>query len=159
MPPNRKESFDGKLQQPGSQYYGTLSVENLNGEGEKRAVVDMTHAYPRGAVKRLVRTFILDANANRLALDDVYTFSSKPKSIQEAFITFAKVVVSRDGLSVQIGPKTKGVVLSAVETLGKFSVRRLVEESKEGRAGHIITRITFVPKRLETEMRLRFEIG
>ena len=151
--------INGQLQQPGRQYYGTLSAENLNGEGEKRAVIDMTHAYPKGTVKQLVRTFTLDVDANRLALEDAYTFSRKPKSIEEAFITFQKAIVASDGQSVQIGAKAKGVILSAVDTPGTFSAARLVAASKEGRTGDVITRITFAPETLEKDMGVRFEIA
>jgi hypothetical protein len=151
--------IDGKLQQPGSQYYGTLETENLNGEGQKGARIDMTHAYPKGAVKRLVRTFTLDTDANRLTLEDAYAFARAPRSLEEAFVTFEKVMISRNGRSATIGPKGNQVRLSAVDTPGRFRVRRLVEESKEGRADEVITRITFVPRKLGTEMRLRFEIA
>ncbi len=149
--------INGAEQKAGGQYYGTLEVENLNGVGEKRAVIDMTRAYPRGRVKKLIRTFRLDAN--RLALEDAYTFSRKPKFLEEAFITFEKATVARNGRSVQIGSRPKGLVLSAVDTPGRFSAERLVEESKDGRTDDVITRITFVPGRLEKEMCLRFEVG
>jgi hypothetical protein len=132
-------------------------VENLNGAGKKRATVDMTRAYPKGAVKRLVRTFTLNARANRLTLEDAYTFSRAPRSLEEAFITFEKVEVAPNGRSVRIGPR--GIRLSAVETPGRFRFRRLVEESKEGRADEVITRITFTPRKLGKEMRLRFEVA
>ncbi|MGA1196185.1 MAG: hypothetical protein ACO36I_06765, partial [Candidatus Latescibacterota bacterium] len=38
--------INGKLQQPGEKYYGTLSVAHLNGNDIKTAEIDMTHAYP-----------------------------------------------------------------------------------------------------------------
>jgi len=149
----------GKQQQAGSRYYGTLEVENLNGERRKRAMIDMTRAYPRGTVKRLTRTFTLNARANRLTLEDAYTFSRAPRSLEEAFITFEQVEVARNGRSVRIGPSGSRVRLSCVETPGRFRFRRLVEESKEGRADEVITRITFAPRKLQKEMRLRFEIA
>ena len=150
--------INGNLQSPGGKFFGALSVENLNGEGEKRAVIDMTHAYPAGTVKELVRTFVLNADANRLRLEDAYVFSRAPKSVEEAFITFEKATVAKDGQSVQIGAKTSGLRLTA-NMPGKFSVARLVEESKEGRSDQVITRISFVPKKLEKEMALVFEMG
>ena len=150
--------INDRHQEPGSQYYGTLAVENANGTGEKRAVIDMTHAYPLGTVKKLVRTFTLDADANRLALEDAYTFARRPRSLEEAFITFERARVAKDGRSVQIGPRRGGLLLREVDTPGKFDAARLVEESKEGRSGQVITRITFVPEKLDREMRLRFEM-
>jgi hypothetical protein len=148
--------INGTQQPAGQQYHGTLQVENLNVKGQKKAVIDMTHAYPEGTVKRLVRTFILDAEASRLTLEDAYAFDQAPRSLEEAFITFEEVKLSRGGKSVQIGPKDNRLTLSAPDTAGKFSIKRLVEESKEGSTGEVITRISFVPRKLEKEMRLRF---
>ena len=65
----------------------------------------MTRAYPEGTVKKLVWTFILDTNTNQLMLEDTYTFSQTPKSLEESFITYEKVTITRNGQSVQIGPK------------------------------------------------------
>lgn len=158
--------INGILQQPGSQYYGRLETENLNQGGQKRAIIDMTQAYPQGTVKQLIRSFTLDADANRLILEDTYTFNTTPSSLEEAFITFEEVSVSQDGRSVLIGsdPKSQGshtsssLRLSAVDTSGQFYVKRLVEESKEGRAEAVIARVTFVPETLGPQIRLRFEI-
>ena len=150
--------INGKLQRAGRRYYGTLSVENLNGDGEKRAVLDMAHAYPRGTVKELTRTFILDAARNRLVMEDRYEFSRKPTSLQEAFITFERVTVGKDRHSVQIGPGRGGLRLRAADALGTFDVVTLVEESREGRTGEVIKRITFAPARLARSMCLRFEM-
>jgi len=151
--------IDGMLQQPGSEYYGALEVENLNEEGQKRAVIDMTHAYLKGTVKRLTRTFTLDADANRLTMEDAYTFDHAPNTLEEAFITFEPATISQDGRSVQIGPADDSLRLSAVDAPGQFHVKQLVEESKEGRADEVITRITFVPETLGVQMRLQFEIA
>ena len=151
--------INGMLQLPGSQYYGTLKIENLYGEGQKQATIDMSHAYPEGTVKQLIRTFTLDARANRLTLVDNYTFNQTPRALEEAFITFDDVSISRNGQSVQIGSRGNTVRLSAVDTPGRFSVRKLLEESKEGPTEEVIARITFVPEILEREMSLQFEIA
>ena len=58
-----------------------------------------------------------------------------------------------------IGPKEGGITLTAIDTPGRFTFSRLVEESKEGRTGEVITRIIFVPDRLEKQMSLQFGIG
>jgi len=85
--------IDGKQQSPSSQYYGTLEVENLNGIGNKKAIIDMTHAYPVDTVKSLIRKFTLDSDANRLTLEDTYKFDETPRSLEEAFITFLDVEI------------------------------------------------------------------
>jgi len=151
--------INGIQQSPGSQYYGTLQVENLNGKGPKKAIIDMTHAYPEDTVKQLVRTFTLNSDANQLTLEDTYKFDEAPCSLEEAFITFEEVEISQDGQSVLIGTSENNIQLSAVDTQGRFSVKKLVEESKEGRTDQVINRITFVPENLDVEMRLSFKIG
>jgi hypothetical protein len=148
--------INGRGQSEGSTHLGRISVENLNGQGEKRAVIDLTRAYPRGTVKNLVRTFLL--GANRLLMEDTYTFTRSPSSVEEAFITLETATVARNGRSVQIGPKTKGLLLSALESSGRFRVERLVEASKESRGDQIITRISFKPEKLGKEMCLKFEM-
>jgi len=151
--------IDGKQQRAGARYYGTLEIENLNEHSEKKAVIDMTRAYPRGTVKRLVRTLKLDWGKNRLNLADVYEFASPPESLEEAFITFESVTVARNGKSVQIGPRRNGLTLTVVGAPGRFRAKRLVEESKDGRTEDVITRVTFTPAKLRKEMELKFEIG
>lgn len=146
---------NGHLQQPGASYSGTIRVEGLNRKGEKRAIVEMAGAYPKGAVKTLTRTFVLDSEANRLSLEDEYTFARKPRSVEEAFITFENVTVAKGGKSVQIGPKRKGITLSAAQP-GRFRVAAQEEASREGRTGQIIQRITFEPRTLAREMTLSF---
>ncbi len=149
--------IDGVMQQAGSEYFGTLAVENLNGEGTKRAVIDMTHAYPKGTVQRLIRTFEFDATRNTLVLEDAYEFRKTPQLLEEAFITFERVRVSNG--SVQIGAKTSGLTLVAESCAGRFDAVRMVEESKEGRTDDVITRIRFTPDTLARRMTLRFRIA
>ena len=147
-------------QATGSQHYGTLATENLNGDGPKTARIDMTHAYPQGTVQSLARTFALDPDTHQISLKDDYVFDEPPSALEEAFITFEKqVLVAEDGLSVSIGPVESLLHLTAVDTPGQFHVTRMEEESKEGRTDQVITRITFVPETLVKTMCLRFEIG
>lgn len=149
--------INGKLQQPGGRYYGTLSVENLNGDGIKVAKIDMTHAYPKGTIKQLVRKFVFDTDANVFTLEDHYTFARKPNALVEGFITFEPVKIV--GKKVQIGSKTGGLMLEAVDSEGKFEVKKMTEESKEGRTDQVVTRITFIPEKLANEMVLKFFIA
>ena len=151
--------IDGVQQAEGAQFRGVLTVENLNGAGRKRAVIDMAQAYPKGTVTKLVRTLVLDGDTNMLTLEDIYEFAGTPKSLEEAFITFENVTVARSRQSVRIGPKRDGIRVSAMDTPGTFRADLLTEESKEGRTGHAITRIVFEPKSLRRDMCLRFEIG
>ncbi|MDA0710966.1 MAG: heparinase II/III family protein [bacterium] len=149
--------INGKLQQPGSRYFGTLTVENLNGKGTKIAEVNMTKAYPAGTVKSLIRRFLFDSDKNCLTLEDHYTFAKAPRALIEGFVTLESVSVK--GNKVQIGSKSSGLTLQAVGCDGKFEAVKLVEESKEGRSDQVVTRIAFVPSKLAKEMILKFSIA
>ena len=117
----------------------------------------MTRAYPKGTVKKLLRTFALDLETNQVTITDHYSFDRKPRKLEEAFITFEDVAVGSGGRSVQIGSKSKGITLTTA-TKGKFSVVTLTEESKEGRADEPIRRITFVPAALDRNMEISFTV-
>ncbi|MFT5368203.1 MAG: hypothetical protein ACI8V2_003166 [Candidatus Latescibacterota bacterium] len=149
--------INGKLQQPGGQYFGTLSVENLNGDGLKVAEINMTDAYPKGTVKQLVRRFVFDPKTNAFTLEDRYVFSREPRSIVEGFVTFESVKVM--GQKVQIGSPKSGLTLTAIDCEGKFQVEKLIEESKEGRSDQVVTRISFVASELSKEMVLKILIA
>ncbi len=148
---------NGQLQQPGARFRGKIKVVGLNTPGPKSAVVDMTRGYSKGTVESLTREFILDPDANRLKITDSYRFARKPRSIEEVFITFEQVTVSKGGRSVQIGPGYKGVQITA-KAKGRFSVKSLIEESKEGRSDQTIQRISFTPTDRAREMTLTFVI-
>ena len=147
----------GHEQPAGGAYYGTLAVEGLNGTGTKTATIDMTHAYGEPTLEGLIRRFDL-APDGTLALTDTYAFSRKPRSLEEAFITYEPVRVARGARSVVIGKGRRAVTLTA-EAPGRFAAERLVEESKEGRADAVVTRITFVPAKLDRQMALAFTIA
>jgi hypothetical protein len=150
--------INGRQQEAGAEFFGTLKVENLNGEGTKTAAIDMSHAYPKGTVKSLLRTVELDSSSNRLTLEDAYAFSRKPRSIEEAFITFENARIIAKGREVRLGTKANGLTVRA-KAEGTFSVHRMEEESKEGRGGEVVTRIVFTPSKLDKEMVLAFEVG
>jgi hypothetical protein len=150
--------IDGRLQAFGAEYRGTIRAENLNGRGTKVAVIDMTHAYPRGTVRQLVRRFVFDSDANRLVLEDRFVFGAKPAAVEEAFVTFEKATLVAGGKRVRIGPPGQGLVLSCPGQPGRFQVKRLKEASKEGRTGAVLSRIGFVPSARAREMVLRFEM-
>lgn len=150
--------INGREQQAGLKYFGRLSVEGLNEPGIKRARIDMSHAYPRGTVKKLVRTLELDSNKNVLTIEDAYKFSKKPKSLEEAFVTFEKAVVIKKGKAVRIGPARGGVTLSAGQP-GRFRITVAKEKAEHTKPGAPdLQRIAFVPSKLSTEFALRFAV-
>ena len=75
----------------------------------------------------------------------------------EGFITFEPVKTLKD--KVQIGTKSAGLILQAVDCAGKFEVEKMIEASEEGRTDQIVTRITFVPSTLTKEMVVKFFIA
>ncbi len=149
--------INGQEQEAGTDHFGTLSWDNLHGKGDKSAMIDMTRAYPRGTVSKLVRTLNINYAANALLLEDQYHFTKEPASVEEAFVTFEKAVVLKKGQAVRIGPVGKGVLMTT-ELAGQFSVTVLTEESKAGQSKRSVVRISFTPKKLSRAMTLRFRI-
>lgn len=147
---------NAKEQGTGGRYRGTLSVEGLGGQGEKRAVIDMTRAYPEPSLKKLVRELVLRPDGS-LMISDEYEFARAPKVLKEAFVTYEPASPAKGGRAVRIGRRGGQVTLSAAAP-GRFKVDRLVEESKEGRSDEVLTRIAFRPARLAKVMRLAFEV-
>ncbi|HUT33769.1 MAG TPA: heparinase II/III family protein [Planctomycetota bacterium] len=149
--------INGKEQPPGAQHHGTLAVEGLNGSGTKCATIDATHAYDEKTLQRLVRRFTLAADGG-LELRDDYAFSRTPRSIEEAFITFEPVRIARGGRAAVVGKGRRSLTIASAGAPGRFAAERLVEESKEGREHAVVTRIAFVPARLDRQMTLTFRI-
>lgn len=149
--------INGRQQAVGAEHRGTLHVENSTEAPDKRAAIDMTRAYPRGTVRSLVRTFVLDVARHALTLEDRFVFPRKPRALEEAFVTYEAVQATPK--SVRIGPKTRGgVILTCPGGNGVFSAEHLVEESRLGKDGRVLTRIRYTPKTLRREMTLRFRI-
>ncbi|MBN1672760.1 MAG: heparinase II/III family protein [Kiritimatiellae bacterium] len=150
--------INGKEQQAGPAYYGTLAVRGLNAGPEKAARIDMTHAYDEPTLKSLVRECRLSGQG-LLTITDTYAFSRKPRALEEAFITFEPARVSPDRRTVTIGKGRQAIRLRNRANPGRFEAERLVEESKEGPRDEVVTRIRFVPARLAAKMTLVFEAG
>lgn len=150
--------INGREQKAGKQYRATVTAEGLDGDGLKRAVLDMSRAYPRGTVKQFIRTFELNAADNGLTIEDAYQFKTAPESVEEAFVTFEKAALIRKGKAVRIGPARGGVILTAQQP-GRFRVETVIEKPEHTKAGTPdLQRITFVPRDLSTEFALRFSI-
>jgi len=150
--------INGREQKQGPQYRGELSVEGLNQPGTKRAIIDMTHAYPRGTVRRLVRTLVLDHRANALTIEDAYCFSKTPCDLEEAFVTFEEAVLAKGGRAVRIGPARGGATLAAGQP-GRFRVETLAAESEDSLpGGPSLRRISFVPRKLSKDVVLSFTL-
>jgi hypothetical protein len=148
---------NGKGQSPGAEHVGFMQVHGLGSRGEKRVTIDMTRAYDEPTLRALKRELVL-LPEGALRLTDAFQFSRKPRALREAFITYERATVIRGGRGVRIGSGRKKTVLHAGAEPGRFRVERLVEESKGGRGQGIITRISFVPKRLDREMTVDFTI-
>jgi hypothetical protein len=150
--------INGREQKSGAWHCGTLTVESLNSAGTKLARIDMTRAYPRGTVRSLVRTLELDHKSNTLNIEDAYTFSKKPRTIEESFVTFEKAKRIKNGRAVQVGPVRGGAILTAAQP-GKFQVKSLRKESEDAKpGGTTLMRITFVPDRYANSLVLRFHL-
>ena len=149
--------INGREQKAGSQFFGTITVNGLDGPHMKTATIDMTHAYDDKTLASLVRHFAIAPDGS-IGLADTYLFRREPRAVEEAFITFEPARVARDGRSVAIGKGKQKLTLASKGTEGTFAAQRLVEESKEGRADRVVTRITFAPATLEKQITLAFTI-
>ncbi len=148
---------NGKQQVAGATHRGTLRVDSSGNSGEKRVTIDMTRAYPRGTIRSLVRTFILDTRRHALTLEDRFCFSRQPRALEEGFVTYETVRATPE--SVRIGPRTRGgILLTCPDGNGVFSAERMVKESRWGKDGRILTRIRYIPNTRQREMTLRFHI-
>ena len=150
--------INGTEQQAGSQYYATLEAEGLGTRGPKAATLDLSQAYPDKTLERFIRRFDL-AEDGSLALTDRFAFTRKPRALEEAFITFEPVRITRGGRSAVIGTRPNAVTLRSTGDPGTFAAERLVEESKEGRSDGVVTRITFTPATLARELTLAFTVS
>ncbi len=149
--------INGQEQPAGGQFRGTLAVEGLNQAGEKRATVDMSHAYGDNRLERLLRRFTL-APDGTVELRDEYAFSRVPRSVEEAFITFEPVRIVRGGRAAVVGKGRQALTLTSAGAAGRFAAERLAEESEDGREDAVVTRITFAPARRAREMTLGFRL-
>jgi hypothetical protein len=147
--------INGTQQRAGAEHCGTLQAHNLNSSAPRKAVIDMTRAYPRGTVRSLVRTLTLDGR--RLTVEDAYQFARKPRALEEAFVTLQRARVLPGGKGVRIGP-VKGGVRIAVACPGRWSVGEIAGSAADSHLGKPIVRIVFRPARLVREMTLSFEI-
>jgi len=139
-------------------YRGTLRVDGAGGRGTKRAVAEMAGAYDDKTLKRLTRELVLAPDGTLTVTDD-YEFARAPRSVEEAFVTFQRARLGRSARSVLIGQGRGAVRLAACGAPGRFAVERLIEESREGPTGEVLSRITFTPRRLHKTMRLAFEFS
>jgi len=102
--------IDGKYQKAG-QEYGAKILNVVNTEDKAVFELDIAGAYEHEHLKALVRTLTFErASAVRLLLTDFYTFTQKPGSIVERFITKYKPEIEMDG-TVLIKGKHGGVRL------------------------------------------------
>jgi len=146
----------GRLQAPGGQFGGTLSVEES--DGTKAVRIELAGAYDVDSLRRLDRVVELPAGGETLRLTDTFAFTGPPLTIEEGFVTTQPVEVAADGGSVTIHPDgAPAATLVAEGCEGRFALKEFTEESEaENRAGEIVRRITFTPAGLAEEVTLRF---
>ncbi|MCC7205074.1 MAG: heparinase II/III family protein, partial [Phycisphaeraceae bacterium] len=151
--------INGHEQPPGEQYHGTLTTQGLNSGGDRTAVIDMTHAYADRTLKLLERKFVFSPQGV-LRLTDTFEFSRKPRSIEDAFVTFQPVTVARSGRAVRIGKGKKSVRMTVMPGVaGRFVVQPMDQFIHEDRWGRVLNRIVFKPARPKLRTALTFEIG
>jgi len=152
--------IEGSEQAFGGEYNATIQLhaddDAIKAHGGKHVVIDMSQAYPVKSLKSMIRTFTLDSRGG-LTIEDDYTFTRKPKSLEEGFVTLHDAKVERGGRSVTIGQGRKSLTLSAdAGTKGKFRIDDLTAAIEDGRDGKVVRRIVFVPTSCDKTMTLRF---
>ncbi len=149
--------IDGRPQQPGQEFGGSLEAEGLNGPGDKTIRIEMAGAYDVPALKRLTRLVTLSHGGRQVRIADAFAFAGEPPAIEEAFLTACPAEVCDNGVGVTIRSEADGAVrLGCERTTGKFRVEELTEESAESAAGEQLRRITFTPEALNAHMTLSF---
>ncbi len=153
--------IDGRRQAPGREHAGALTVEGLDGDGDKRLVIELGGAYDAPALRRLTRTIELAGDGSRVRLADAFAFDGEPPTVEEAFLTAHPAEADADGSRVVIRPEGgPEAVLSAEETPGAFTVVELTEESRqESSRAELLRRIAFAPSRPAATMTLAFRIA
>lgn len=146
---------NGYEQAAGNQYAGTMAVAGLNGSAEKTVTIDLSRAYPDPSLRRFVRTLHLSP-AGELRVIDEFAFDAKPAEIEEAFVTFEPVTFSENGF-VTIGQGRNRLHLT-VSVKGTFSLEEIPADRHEGRDPRTLRRVTFVPDRLYSAMRIEFQL-
>ncbi len=144
---------NGNEQAAGKDYCGSIEEVAALPDGGWTVSMEISRAYPDETLKSLKRTFVLQEKGD-LELKDQFTFASKPRTVEENFVTFESVQVSSDGRKVRIGRAEQ--YLSLISTCnGVFSARRLDDESKAcGREP--LWRISFKPTELSTDFAITF---
>ncbi|MFO7870208.1 MAG: heparinase II/III family protein [Kiritimatiellia bacterium] len=149
---------NGHEQKAGKRYRGFLRATGLNEKGAKTVTADIGKAYPDKTLRRLRREFTLEPDGE-LNLCDSFSFTRKPHSVEEGFATYESARVRRKGAEIVIGTGRKAVVLSSVETPGKFKVRKWGPEAETWTTDRRLWRITFSPDKLAQDMELRFKVN
>lgn len=147
--------IDHVQQEAGAGYRATLSAATADDDGVKTVAIDLSRAYPRRAgIRRYIRTFHLDARANRLELVEELELRRIPEALLFRFISHAQVQVRAGGSRVRLGGPG-GLQLSA-SVPGRFSIERLDREARAEGKRVAIRRITFRPDELVRSGRIRF---
>jgi len=145
---------NGHEQQEGSEFFGSIAAEGLDGPGEKTITIDLSHAYPDPTLRNLTRVFELRRNGT-LRLADQFEFSSKPLELEEALVTFEPVSL-RDGCAL-VGLGASATTIRA-EVAGEFQLETYSPEQHEGRDPRSLHRIRFLPSSLAADMSVSFLI-
>ena len=149
--------INGLEQVAGPQYYGTIAVEGLNIYGNKVVRLDLSHAYPDPSLDKYMREFVCQSRGE-IHLRDSFQFRETPRSLEEAFITYANAAVSEDKQSISVGDKDAMLKLQA-NAAGEFALEEIPAAVHEGRDQRPLRRIVFVPQNLARTMQLEFTLS
>jgi len=146
----------GMLQSHGLEFRGEL-LDVVTGAPEKRARVELTHAYVQPDLTSLMRTLSVGQGGN-LALEDVFTFKGSGLEVEEAFVTWFEVTLSGNCAVIHGERHTLEMTIEH-PAQAQFQVERLEEACKANLKPNVLKRITLtLPPAASTRLRLRMQI-
>jgi hypothetical protein len=146
--------INGQEQGTGPQYRGIIQVKGLNEPAGKTIDVDMGRAYADPTLRQMTRQFHLD-RTGELRIIDLFEFTEPPRSLEEAFVTFEPVKINETGCAVYIGSEGQAIAMRS-DIEGRFAVESFTPEEHEGQDQRVLYRVSFMPDRLSTSMRVKF---
>jgi hypothetical protein len=145
--------INGHVQQEGSQYRASISVDHAAADGSKALRIDLSSAYPDPTLTRFERKLTLSPDGDLQIADD-FEFSKAPGLLQEVFTTYLPCDAQGDG--VRIGG-TEGMILKSNQS-GTFAVELHEVASPCAPEDKMLRRIVFKPSDLKERMLLGFKL-
>lgn len=133
----------GQMEQPGPEFGGVKRfrgeiIEHGEREGIKFAVIDFHHAYDLPDLTLARRTLSLNPQTGEALIHDRFSFKGTPLPIEEAFVTWHKVNLQGDTVTIY----GRHFTLTLQAEGGDFVVEYLERESRENERQGVLKRMS-----------------